>query len=118
MFCRSEYFHTISGCWAALYSPDWSSITIPDLHRLLQIRGDIRIDSPSNVEDLERVLHRLGIVPSSPLSPLSKDRSPTCHMTHADVYSSMFDIVTQSQNCCAKKLRLEAYLNRNVYSAR
>ena len=118
---RSEYFHTLEACWNVLYSKDWSTIIIPDLHRLLQTRGDIRIDSPSNVEDIERVLHRLGIVPSSSssdLSPPSPVRDPSCHMTHADVYSCIFDTVIRGEMSCAKKLRLEAYLNRNVYSIR
>ena len=123
-FTRSEYFHILDSCWSVLYSNDWPAITVPDLHRLLQSRADIRIDSPCNVEDIERVLRRLGIVPSdSPsiqpetLLP-SPTRDPSCHMTHADVYSCIFDTIILAEMSYTKKLKLDAYLNRNVYSNR
>ena len=121
LFSRSDYFHIIESCWYVLYSQDWADITLPDLHRLLQTRGDIRIDSPSTVDDLERVLLRLGIVPSmtdSNQNTFSPTRDPSCHMTHADVYSSIFDVIVQDGMSYAKVLKLNAYLNRNVYGIR
>ena len=73
------------------------------------------------MEDVERVLRRLGIVPSTSsdtLTPTSPTRDPSCHMTHADVYSSIFDVIIQDEMSYAKVLKLNAYLNRNVYSSR
>lgn len=118
---RSEYFHVLESSFAVLYSPDWTELEIPDLHRILQSRGDIKIDSPNTVEDVERVLLRLGITPSASNSTLTSPtvtRDPSCHMTHADVYSAIFDTVINGGQSYTKVLQLHAYMNRNVYSIR
>jgi len=118
---RSEYFHVLESSFSVLYSMDWTEIVIPDLHRILQSRGDIRIDSPSTVEDVERVLLRLGIAPMASESTLTSStvgRDASCHMTHADVYSGIFDTVINGGQSYTKTLQLHAYLNRNVYSIR
>ena len=62
---RSDYFTMMSTAWQLLYTPDWPLLHIPDLQSLVQMRQDIKTDSPSALEDVERVLRRLGIVPSS-----------------------------------------------------
>ena len=89
---------------------------IPDLHRILQTRPDIIIDSPNTVEDVEKVLQRLGVSPVVPEQ--SSVRDDLCHMTHADVYCALFDSVIKDGHNFIKTLQLQAYLNRNVYSIR
>ena len=111
MYINLEFFHTLEAAFDVLYNIDWNEVAIPDLHRTLQTRSDIRIDSPTTVEDVERVIGRLGV--STP-----DNRDTFCHMTHADVYSMIFDIIIKSGRCFAKILQLHAYLNRNVYSTR
>ena len=121
---RSEYFHMMSACWQVLYTPDWTRINIPDLQYLVQSRTDIKTDSPSALEDVERVLRRLGIVPSS-VPPVygnsvtyDKARDTRRHMGHTDIYSSIYDIILSFDHSKAQVLKLQAYSNKNVYSIR
>ena len=81
---------------------------------MIQTRGDIIIDSPSKVEDIERVLCRLGMLTDSRSPALI--REPNCHMTHADIYCCMFDTIIQEGISYCKVLRLEGYISRNVYT--
>ena len=116
---RSDYFHVMSAAWRLLYSPDWQDVTVPDLQLLVQTRSDIKTDSPSAVEDLQRVLSRLGIVPSTvDCSPVSAGRDPAAHMSHTDIYSSIFDILLSFSTSSTQVFRLTAYSTKNVYSFR
>ena len=114
---RSDYFYLMAASWHLLYTPDWPHVTIPDLQTLLQTRGDIRTDSPSALEDIQRVLTRLGIVPCA-VSPADRSLDPASHMSHTDIYSSILSILLSFKTSKAQVLKLSAYSTKNVYSFR
>ena len=66
MVARSEYCRVLASAWRLLYTPDWRGLLLPDTLSLLQQRPDISTDSPAaQLEDVERVLRRLGVVPAT-----------------------------------------------------
>ena len=70
----------------------------------------MRTDSSSALEDLSRVMRRLGMVNSSPLSSLSTTR-------HSDIYSAILQLVLSSQPSNVRVFRLGAYSRAEVNSA-
>ena len=123
---RSDYFSLMSTAWQVLYTPDWSLLHIPDLQSLVQARQDIKTDSPSAMEDMERVLKKLGLAPSivptnyylTPVSLIKEALEKKNHMGHTDMYSSIYDIILSFDTSKALSLKLHPYSNKNVYSVR
>ena len=111
---RSEYFQLLSSAWSLLYSPDWTEVSLPDTQELLQARRDIRTDSPSALEDLHRVMRRLGMVTTSTTSTSSISSSP--HMRHSDLYTAILRLLLSSQPSQVRVLRLRAYTRTELYT--
>ena len=83
--CRSEYFQTLKHCFSVLFSKDWLSLEVPDLHNVLVNNPHIKIDSPTTDEEIEKILNRF--------SAVSVSSSSGHHMTHAQIYCAIFDVI-------------------------
>ena len=84
--CRSEYFQTLKHCFSLLFSKDWLSLEVPDLYSVLVSQPHIKIDSPTTDEEIQKILNRF-----SQASLTSNGH----HMTHAQIYSAILDVIIQ-----------------------
>ena len=93
--CRSEYFQTLKHCFFLLFSKDWLSLEVPDLYSVLVSQPHIKIDSPTTDEEIQKILNRF-----SQASLTSSGH----HMTHAQIYSAILDVIIQVREEREEKL--------------
>ena len=122
MLARSEYCRVLASAWRLLYTPDWRGLLLPDTLSLVQQRPDIRTDSPAaQLEDVERVLRRLGVVPAT-LPPVCsghvEDGGKGGHVGHAELHCSVYELLLSFPACSARTVQLRPYASKQLHSAR
>ena len=98
------------------------SLEVPDLYNVLVNHPHIKIDSPTTDEEIQKILNRFSEVNVA---------SSGHHMTHAQIYCAIFDVIIKVRTreggkLCShiltlqagvnyvKTIRLQPYLKRNV----
>ena len=122
MVARAEYCRVLASAWRLLYTPDWRGLLLPDTLSLLQQRPDISTDSPAaQLEDVERVLRRLGVVPAT-LPPVcaghAGDGGKGGHVGHAELHCSVYELLLSFPACSARTVQLRPYASKQLHSAR